>query len=212
MKISFFGKSVKGKDHFENEDNFLIDEKLRIFAVADGVSIPKGGKKASEKVLKYLKESFKGKLKEAVEIANKKFFEEKTKEFFEGYTTLSAVYVKENSIEACNVGDSPIFLLRKGKLELLAFLDKIPGTSTLTQAMGEEFVNVHSLEKELESGDYIILATDGITDALTEFEMIEIIEKFEDLEEICEKMIEEAGKKAVLYDDDKTLIVIKVEL
>lgn len=212
MKLSFFGKSVKGKDHLENEDHFLIDKKLRIFAVADGVSIPKGGKEASEKILKYLKKFFKGNLKEAVENANKFFVKEKMGELLEGYTTLALVHIKENFLEACNVGDSPIFLLRKGKLEVLAFLDKIPGTSTLTQAIGEEFVNVHFFKKELENGDYIILATDGITDVLSEFELIEIVEKFKDVEKICEKVVEEASKKAVTYDDDKTLIVIKVEL
>lgn len=203
---------MKGKDHIENEDSFLIDEKLKLFALADGVSIPKGGKEASEKVLRYLREIFSGNLRKAIEEANKKFVQEKRRKFFEGYTTLAAVHLKENSLEACNVGDSQIFLFRNGRLEPLAFLDKFFGTSTLTQAMGEEFINVHFHEKELENGDYILLCTDGITDVLSEIEIVEIIKKFEDVKEMCERIIEEAEKKHAFYDDDKTLILIKVEL
>jgi protein phosphatase len=210
MRVLCFGKSVQGKDHFENEDNFLIDEKLKLFAVADGVSEPKGGKEASQKVLKYLRESFKGNLKKAFEEANKKFVKEKEENFFEGYCTLSAVHIKENFLEACNVGDSPIFLFRDKKIESLAFIDKLLGTSILTQAMGEDSIHVHETKRELKTGDLILLATDGITDVLSEEEILNIIEKIEDVKKICEKIIEEAERKISLYNDDKTLVVVKV--
>jgi protein phosphatase len=210
MKILCFGKSVQGKDHLENEDGFLIHEKLRLFAMADGVSEPKGGKEASQKVLKYLRESFEDNLKRAFEEANKKFVKEKEENFFEGYCTLSAVHVKENFLEACNVGDSPIFLFRDKKIESLAFIDKLLGTSTLTQAMGEDFIHVHEAKKELKAGDWILLATDGITDVLSEEEILKIIEKNKDVKKVCEKIIKEAEKKIGFYNDDKTLVVIKV--
>jgi serine/threonine protein phosphatase PrpC len=210
MRVLCFGKSVQGGDHLENEDGFLIDEKVKLFAVADGVSVPKGGKEASQKVLKYLKESFEGDLEKAFEEANKKFVEEKRKGFFEGYCTLSAVHLKKDFLEACNVGDSPIFLFRDKKIENLATIDKLLGTSVLTQAMGEDFIRVHATEKELKVGDWILIATDGITDVLSENEILKIIEKFEDVKKICEMVIEEAKKKIIFYDDDKTLIVIKV--
>ncbi|MEM5836445.1 MAG: serine/threonine-protein phosphatase [Candidatus Aenigmatarchaeota archaeon] len=210
MKVLFSGKSVKGKDHEENEDGMLLEPELKLFAVADGVSIPKDGKEASRKVLKYLKENFKGNLKEAIEKTNKAFVEEKWKEVFEGYTTIAAVHLKENSVEACNVGDSPIFLIRKNKVESLAFIDKILGTSTLTQAMGEEFIKVHFFEKELKVGDFILLATDGITDVLGEEEIAKLLKNENNLERIVEKIIEEAEKKASFYQDDKTLVLIKV--
>lgn len=210
MKILWAGKSVQGKDHEENEDNLLVEPEVRLFAVADGVSIPKGGREASNKVLLYLKKFFKGNLKEAIEEANRALVEEKIEEMFEGYTTIAAVYLKENSVEACNVGDSPIFLIRGKKIEKLAFLDKLLGTSTLTQAIGEEFIRVHSVEKEVKAGDLILLATDGITDVLSEEEILEILSKKISLEEMVEEMIKEAESKSSFYQDDKTLILIKV--
>ncbi|MEM5879228.1 MAG: serine/threonine-protein phosphatase [Candidatus Aenigmatarchaeota archaeon] len=210
MRILWAGKSVQGKDHKENEDSLLIEPELKLFAVADGVSIPKGGKEASQKVLKYLKKFFKGNLKEAIEKTNRAFVEEKTKEFFEGYTTIAAVHLKENYLDACNVGDSSIFLVRKNEIESLAFIDKLLGTSTLTQAMGEDFIKVHFTEKELEVGDFILLATDGITDVLSEEEIVKFLNKKSELEEIVKGIISEAERKTSFYQDDKTLILIKV--
>jgi protein phosphatase len=210
MKVLCFGKSVQGKDHSENEDGFLIDETLNLFAVADGVSIPKGGKEASQKILKYLKELFDGDLEVALKNANKRFVEEKKKLVFEGYTTISAIHIKGKFVKACNVGDSPIFLFRDKKIESLAFMDKVSGTSTLTQAAGENLIKVHVKEMELKPGDLILLATDGITDVLSEEEILEIIQKFEDVEELGKAIIEEAERKISFYDDDKTLVLVKV--
>ncbi|MEM5829259.1 MAG: serine/threonine-protein phosphatase [Candidatus Aenigmatarchaeota archaeon] len=210
MKILYSGKTVQGKDHEENEDSLLMEQNLKLFAVADGVSIPKGGKEASQKILKYLKEFFKGNLKKAIEKANEVFVEEKSKKFFEGYSTIAAVHLKENSMEACNVGDSPIFLIRKNKIENLAFLDRLFGTSSLTQAIGENFIKVHSVEKEIEVGDIVMLATDGITDVLSEEEIVEVLKKQSELEKIVDEIIQKAEKKPSFYQDDKTLILIKV--
>lgn len=210
MEILCVGKSVRGKDHEENEDCMLIELELKLFAVADGVSIPKNGKKASSKVLNYLKKFFKGNLKEAVEKANEAFVEEKYKNFFEGYTTIAAVHFKGNLIQACNVGDSSIFLSRENKIENLAFLDRFFGTSSLTQAIGEDFVKVHFVEREVKVGDLVVLATDGITDVLSKEEILGFLNRKISLEEMVNKIIEEAENRTSFYQDDKTLILIKV--
>jgi protein phosphatase len=210
MEIDSFGKSVQGKDHLENEDNFLINEKLRLFAVADGVSIPKGGREASSKTISYLKEFFEGDLKKAVEKANKIFVKEKMEECFEGYTTLTAAHFEGDTLKICNVGDSPAFLFDGEKIEMLTLLDAIPGTSSLTQAIGEEFINIHSNEIKIKKGDYVILATDGITNVLDEIEIVECIKKFKEPKDIIEEIIKKAEEKIKDYDDDKTVIVIRM--
>ena len=65
MKLDVFGKSVKGRSHERNEDSFLIDANKNLFAVADGVSIPKNGGTASKKVISLLSANFRGNLKES---------------------------------------------------------------------------------------------------------------------------------------------------
>lgn len=210
MRIASFGKSVQGKDHLENEDGFLIDMKLNLFAVADGVSIPKGGREATQKILKYLKELFKGDLKKDAEETNEKFVEEKQKENFEGYTTVVAAHLDGNILQVCNVGDSSALLLRKNKLEILTRIDRLLGTDSLIQAMGQEFINIHSNEVELKECDYIILVTDGVTDVLSHEEIINTVKRFKEPKEIVEEMIRGAEKKLTEYNDDKTVIVIRV--
>ena len=117
MKLISFGKTVKGEDHLENEDAILVDDKLRLYAVADGVTLPYGGKEASERALKYLKSFFKGDLKKAIEIVNKKIFNDKTKNPEIGHTTITVCFIKENKIEIGHVGDSYAFIIRKNKLK-----------------------------------------------------------------------------------------------
>lgn len=210
MRIASYGKSVQGKDHFENEDNLLIDEKLGLFAVADGVTIPRGGREASEKVMKHIRKLFSGDLKKAIEEANRKFVEEKYRESFEGYTTVVAAHLDGNILRVCNVGDSPAFLLRNGKIEILSRINRISETNSLTQAMGQDFVNVHSSEVKIETGDYIMLMTDGVTDVLGEIEIVDIANKFKNPKAIVEKIIKEVGKKPKDYDDDRTIITIMI--
>jgi len=210
MRIGSFGKSVKGKNHFENEDNLLIDERFRLFAVADGVTMEGGGREASQRVMKYLKESFKGDLEGAMEEMENKYVKESLKEGFKGCTTISAVHLHENLLKVCNVGDSLVFLFREGELEILTRVDKVPGTSILIQAIGRRPISIYSVEKELKEGDYIILATDGITDILNWMEIVDIVKKFKDPNAIVDEMIKEAERKFKVYDDDKTVIVIRV--
>jgi len=210
MRVVSFGKSVKGKNHFENEDSLLIDERLRLFAVADGVTMEGGGRAASQRVMKYLKESFKGDLERAMEEMERKYVKESLKEGFKGCTTISAVHLHGNLLKVCNVGDSFVFLFRGGELEILTRVDKVLGTSILIQAIGRRPISIYSVENELKEGDYIILATDGITDVLNWMEIVDIIKKFKDPKDIVGEMMREVEKKFKAYDDDKTAIVIRV--
>jgi len=89
MKIISFGETEKGEDHLENEDAILVDDKLKLYAVVDGVTLPYGGKEAAKRAIKYLKFYFKDDLKKAIENVNKKICENKTKNQEIGSTTLT---------------------------------------------------------------------------------------------------------------------------
>ncbi|MEM7821843.1 MAG: serine/threonine-protein phosphatase [Candidatus Aenigmatarchaeota archaeon] len=208
MKILCFGKSVQGKDHEENEDNLLIDLELKLFAVADGVTIPKGGKKAAEKAIKYLKLLFEKDLKGLVEKVNEKILEEMDNDPV-GYTTLAVAYIKNNILQTANIGDSSIFLIRD-KISLLTASDRIFGTHALTQAIGQEYLKVDFREEKLKKGDYIILATDGITDVLSEEEIFSAVKNLKEPKKIVDFLIEKAKDRPKVYEDDKTLIVIHI--
>ena len=210
MKLISFGISAKGEDHQENEDNFLIDEKLKLFAVADGVTIPKGGKIAAEKTIEYLQKLFEGDLKKTVENVNRKLAEEKYAAGFEGYTTLIVAFFNNKALQLCSVGDSPALLVRNGNIKCLTIIDRYPGTTGLVQVIGQDLVHAHSTKKMIENGDCLILATDGITDVLSEIEILKIVEKNKKPEAIARALVENAKKKQQAYNDDKTVVVVSV--
>ncbi len=204
MKVISYGKSIKGRDHEENEDSFLIDMTKNLFAVADGVTIPFGGKIASEKAITYLKKYFNGNLLESILNCNKKICEEKKKNKRIGYTTISAIHIKNKFFELVNLGDSPIFLIREEKIKKLS--ESHSFESRLTQVIGMENISPYASSLEVEKNDILILCTDGITNVLSENEILSL--KAKNPKVFVEKVLEKCEEKHQVYDDDKTIIVI----
>ncbi|HIQ49947.1 MAG TPA: serine/threonine-protein phosphatase [Nanoarchaeota archaeon] len=204
MKV--YGLSVKGKHHEENEDCYLINVEKKLFAVADGVSIPKGGKQASYFTMKFLNNFFNQNLKQAIEIVNEKIFELRSKNIC-GFTTLTALHIKNNKAQLCWIGDSPAFLIRANKIFLLTSFEDVH-ENMLLQAIGSQNINIHEKIFEIKKGDKIILCTDGISSVLSENEILYIALKYNDAEKICKNLIKIAEKMESVYKDDKTVITI----
>ncbi len=207
--MQFFALTKKGMDHEENEDSFLIDTEKNLFAVADGVSIPKGGGEAAKLACKFLSENFHGDLKQAFYKANTKIFKERIKGKC-GFTTLTALHIgKNNKAQLCWVGDSPAFLVREGKIELLTGFEDSYG-NVLLQAIGEESINVHERVFEARENDFMILCTDGISSVLSLKRILFIVLTEKTPEKICKALVKEAEKKESVYRDDKTAVVVKI--
>ncbi len=211
MKITSFGKTTKGEDHLENEDVVLIDDKLKLYAVADGVSLPYGGKEAAEKAIKYLKSYFKGDLRKAIETVNKKICEDKIKNLDIGSTTLTAGFIKGKFIVIGHVGDSFAFVVRKNKIKEITIPDGVRGTGILFQAIGQSYVDIHIYAEALQKRDYIILSSDGITDVLNNKEVLDFVKKYKKPKGIVEALINKTKNKPRSYKDDLSVIVIFVQ-
>jgi serine/threonine protein phosphatase PrpC len=209
MKISSFGKVVRGKDHKICEDAIFLDKKMKLFAVADGVTVPVGGKDAAEKSLKYLKKYWKGNLVESFGKLNKKIIEDRTRNFI-GYTTLTAIKIDEGIVEIGNVGDSPAYLVYSRRIVPISTMDKIFGTQALSQAIGEQKIIVHYSEEKIGSGNYILIMTDGISDVVGREEILNIFSKEKKPENIAKRILGLAEKKQTVYNDDKSIIVIQI--
>lgn len=125
MRVQSWGTSDKGLKRESNQDSFLIDDRMGVFIVADGVGGHFGGEVASALAVETVREvvnhpkavEFKPKevLAQAYEEASHRIFDRATSEpKLNGMgTTMVMSYVRDNKIYIGNVGDSRAYLYRK---------------------------------------------------------------------------------------------------
>lgn len=202
MEVEVYGESRRGADHLENEDAVLINKDKNLFAVADGVTLPYGGKEASTRAIKYLDKFFVHNLEKAFEKVNGKILEDKSKIPAIGHTTLVAAHVKPNrNVEIVSVGDSRSYLINHGIELLLA--------PSLTYVIGQEKILVDVWKHKLEPNELILLCTDGVTNVVEDNE-IEKIVKSNNVKDAVVKLLNLAESRPTSYKDDKTVILLQV--
>ncbi|MBC7752820.1 MAG: Stp1/IreP family PP2C-type Ser/Thr phosphatase [Moraxellaceae bacterium] len=125
MKFQCWCLSDKGLKRAGNQDSFLIDERLGVFVVADGVGGHMGGEVASVLAVETVREvighpkarDFQPKqvLMQAYEEASHRIFDRAAQETrLNGMgTTMVMGYVRDSHIYIANVGDSRAYLFRK---------------------------------------------------------------------------------------------------
>ncbi len=127
-----------------NEDNYLVNDNLGLYIVADGMGGHQAGEVASEIVVETIKSYIEqflsannpdefedydetlsdnaNKLIAAIRLANKSVFSiSQTRKECRGMgSTVSAIWFTEDSFIAANVGDSPIYYIHGESIELLS--------------------------------------------------------------------------------------------
>jgi serine/threonine protein phosphatase PrpC len=203
-------RSVPGSEH-PYEDRILVDEELGVFAVADGVtnSSQGSGAVAAELALKLLRENFAGDIVTAIGVVHRIAMAKRGEDSAIGETTLTAVVVRGLSLQAGNVGDSPAYLVRGGVMRSLVQEDRSP-YGYITQVIGyPETIQVHNVRLQLEDQDLVIVASDGVEHVLHP----SLVRRFvgsSDVDEVADAMVEEARVRRAGYDDDKSVIVLRV--
>lgn len=142
-------------------------------------------------------------------------------------TTCAVLYLYGGGYTVCNLGDSPVFLLRRGELRELslehtqrASYEAATGKSAprerkfpLTQCLGipreEMLIEPHTRSGRLRRGDVFLLCSDGITDMLTPGEIRELLSRGETPEEavscLARAALEAGGR------DNLTALCLRVE-
>ncbi|MBC7467482.1 MAG: Stp1/IreP family PP2C-type Ser/Thr phosphatase [Bdellovibrio sp.] len=125
MRFQSWCLSDKGLKREGNQDSFLIDERLGLFIVADGVGGHQGGEVASAIAVETVREVVghpkagrftpKEVLYQAYEEASHRIFDRANQDIkLNGMgTTMVMGYIRENKIYIANVGDSRSYLYRK---------------------------------------------------------------------------------------------------
>jgi len=141
-------------------------------------------------------------------------------------TTLSTVYLKDNKLNLIHVGDSRIYLIKDKKLNLISkdqtYIQNLidnkeiteqeakshPQRSLLLQAIdgsGDLVPEVKSLE--VSTGDKVLLCSDGLTNVVSDTEILNIINSFDTVgavSALIEKALEHGGP------DNITVIVAEI--
>ena len=173
------GTQLRGDDFFEVK----VMENITVAVVCDGVGSALQGAEAAKRTSNFLVHSLKNRPKSwsmeksilhFIENINRVLYMESMEDYEreELVTTLTLVVIEGDRLYGANVGDSRIYLHRKGLLAQLSVdhaMDEKGMENVLTAAMGlEETVSPYYFENNLQAGDKILLCSDGLYNELSE--------------------------------------------
>lgn len=225
-----------GRVRTNNEDELLVTD--RLFAVADGMGGHAAGEVASLTAVEALKVAFERDrsadgLADAVREANRAVWRraaEQPELRGMGTTVTATALVDEDGEELltlANVGDSRAYLLRDGELDQITDDHSLPEEMVRRGELAPEEAALHpqrhiltrvlGMDEEIEvdcfrilpfKGDRILLASDGLTNELTDDQIASVLRRLSDPEETANELVRQA--KASGGSDNITVVVIDV--
>ena len=211
------GTQLKGDDFFEVK----VMENITVAVVCDGVGSAMQGAEAAKRTSNFLVHSLKNRPKSwsmeksilhFIEHVNRVLYLESMEDYEreELVTTLTMVVIEGDRLYGVNVGDSRIYLQRNGQFAQLSddhAMDEEGMENVLTAAMGlEETVAPHYFENNLQSGDQILLCSDGLYNELSQDELADGMRMGASF------LVKKASKK---HDDelpdDTTAVVLEIK-
>jgi PPM family protein phosphatase len=216
------------RDH--NEDAFLVDDQLGLFAVADGMGGHQAGEVASATALEALRAavtSGEG-IRDAVTSANDAVYEKSTTDDRlrgMGTTLTAGTLAAGDTLLLGHVGDSRAYALRDHQLERLttdhslveeliqagelteAQAEHDPRRSMITRALGiEPSVDVDLYPIQVHDGDRLLLCSDGLTGMVGEDEIEEVLTQEHDPTQAARRLVDEANAAGGI--DNITVLIV----
>lgn len=228
------GISEIGLIRKNNEDSFLIDNDRGLFIVCDGMGGHNGGEVASGMTVEIVAhdvhyeniEQALQALKAAIEKANYQIWLKGQTEqaLFNMGTTIIAAAVIGKQMIVCNVGDSSLFIIRSNEINKITRDHTLAESMLydgllkpeemrnnsynhiLTRAVGvEDNVEMDFFTCDLQSGDYILLCSDGLTDSLNQSDILQAI-MADNIEQSAEQLVQKALERGG-HDNITTVLV-----
>jgi protein phosphatase len=220
----------------ENEDRFLRDDALQLYAVADGIGGLAGGGQAAETAIGQLAALARTPPADGdwdfqalfAEINQRVAAVGRTIDTTFGIgTTLTVVRLRERGLQLGHVGDSSAFLLRRSRLEKLthdhtmeneirgrggrALIFLSPRTrNALTRCIGQPVTpQAEVLTRPLADGDRLFLCSDGVTRYIQEDEIAGAIAKAAEPAEALAQLVRLANARG--GHDNATGVLIFVD-
>lgn len=206
-----------------------------LYIVCDGMGGHKAGEYASrytaQRIVAYISRSHSENpiriLLDAIQKANEILVIE-SKEDFEKQgmgTTVVAATIVDHKLYVANVGDSRLYVIGENiqqitkdhsYVEEMVRLGKVDRAdarihekkNVITRAVGvADRVNADIFEVDLEDNDTVLICTDGLSNMVTDEQILEIISSSVHSESIARKLVDEANKNG--GQDNVTVIVSK---
>jgi protein phosphatase len=235
MSIASYARaSDTGKKRRRNEDSYVVAPPL--FAVADGMGGAQAGEVASKLAAAALKEtrpegvSDAEKVTELIQEANRRVYERAHSDpATSGMgTTMTVALVDGDKVTIGHVGDSRAYVVRGGELEQLtedhSLVNELlksgklsreeaethPQRSVITRAVGTDpDVDVDAFTVEAGEGDVFLLCSDGLTDMVTDSDILDVVEKNrDDLDRATKALVSAANRGG--GEDNITVIAFSI--
>lgn len=240
-----------GRVRKTNEDAFVADLDVSLFCVADGMGGHDAGEVASalaiEAITAFIRRSAAdtdfswpygidrslsydaNRLRTAVHLANRRIF--RTAESNDDYngmgTTIVGALFNGAQMAVAHVGDSRLYLIRKGRIRQLtaddswaatilaqdprlnaADIARHPMRNVLTNVLGaRDQVEVHVAEQALEPGDVVLLCSDGLHGVVDDTTLAQISTNQHDLKLAARHMVDAALEKG--SRDNVTALLVR---
>lgn len=234
LRMDVAGLSDVGRRRPNNEDSFGYDLEANIFVVCDGMGGVAAGEVASSTAVELTLRTYKElwnhemdpeeRLHSAIDSANQAVWKmsQHDRKLRGMGTTLVAACVLRNRLLIGNVGDSRAYFFRDGDClqitedhsyaaeqmrrgeTVYARLKQV-----ITRALGvDSAVQPDFFVADLESGDTVLLTTDGLTRYANEEKLAHQVYTHSDLDEICRSLIAIAHKGGA--EDNVTCLLLRI--
>ena len=239
MRIRTAAQTDIGKVREENEDRFLCDDELRLYAVADGIGGLAGGAEAAEEAVmqllalgRTLPKNGSWDFPSLIQTINQHVVKrgQTIDRVFGIGTTFIAVHLTDGQLQLAHVGDSSCFLHRDHALEKLTLDHTVenemrarhgrgaadhlsPRTrGALTRCVGQpKPPEADLLTRVLKTGDRILLCSDGISRFIQEQEIAVVLGRADGPAEALEEIIKLASERGG-YDNATGVLIFVDEI
>lgn len=238
MRTKVWYQTDKGLKRDSNQDSYLVDEKLGLYIVADGMGGHSGGEVASQMAVLTAQYTFQeaslSSKKDKKNLIQKSYLDASAAIFDKTVTdnpelkgmgtTMVMAHCTSTQIIIGNVGDSRAYLFRKPYLwqltedhsllneHIRAGIDpkSVPiGRNVITRSVGfEREVQPDIVERALIPGDRYLMCSDGLSSLVTDAKISEILNSVTDAQ-VVETCIKQALQAGGL--DNVTVLYLAIE-
>ncbi len=232
MRLVAGERTDVGRVRDGNEDEKLVDDRMGLFAVADGMGGHQGGEVASSTALEALRAAVAdgAPIRDAIARANEAVIERAAADDRlrgMGTTMTAATLAAGGTLLIGHVGDSRAYLARDGAFTQITEdhslveemvregeltpeqADVHPRRNIVTRALGiDPDVDVDLYPVELRGGDRVLLCSDGLTSMIRPDEIAAILREEADPQQAADRLVDAAN--AAGGEDNITVVVLDV--